>query len=97
MIASGAVFVRLLHPHRRVTPQHAQDHDFAGALVPEEPASFIKGDHTIIGPGEPIPSPVQSSRTTSEAEMGIVIGRHCRNVSEAEALDYVLGVVPVLD
>ena len=33
MIASGAVFVRLLHPHRRVTPQHAQDHDFAGALA----------------------------------------------------------------
>lgn len=65
--------------------------------VPEEPASFVKGDHTIIGPGEPIPLPVQSSRTTSEAEMGIVIGRHCRNVSEEEALDHVLGVVPVLD
>jgi 2-keto-4-pentenoate hydratase/2-oxohepta-3-ene-1,7-dioic acid hydratase in catechol pathway len=65
--------------------------------VPEEPASFIKGDHTVIGPGEPIPLPPQSQRTTSEAEMGIVIGRYCRNVSEDEALDHVLGVVPVLD
>jgi 2-keto-4-pentenoate hydratase/2-oxohepta-3-ene-1,7-dioic acid hydratase in catechol pathway len=65
--------------------------------VPEEPASFVKGDHTIIGPGEPIPLPEQSERTTSEAEMGIVIGRYCRNVSEADALDHVLGVVPVLD
>jgi 2-keto-4-pentenoate hydratase/2-oxohepta-3-ene-1,7-dioic acid hydratase in catechol pathway len=65
--------------------------------VPEEPASFIKGDHTIIGPGDPIPLPPQSERTTSEAEMGIVIGSYCRNVSEAEALDHVLGVVPVLD
>jgi 2-keto-4-pentenoate hydratase/2-oxohepta-3-ene-1,7-dioic acid hydratase in catechol pathway len=29
--------------------------------------------------------------------MGIVIGRFCRNVSEEDALDHVLGVVPVLD
>jgi 2-keto-4-pentenoate hydratase/2-oxohepta-3-ene-1,7-dioic acid hydratase in catechol pathway len=65
--------------------------------VPEEPASFIKGDHTIIGPGDPIPLPVQSERTTSEAEMGIVIGSYCRDVSEEDALDHVLGVVPVLD
>ena len=65
--------------------------------VPEEPASFIKGDHTIIGPGDPIPLPPQSERTTSEAEMGIVIGSYCRDVSEEEALDHVLGVVPVLD
>ena len=65
--------------------------------VPEEPASFIKGDHTIIGPGDPIPLPEQSRRTTSEAEMGIVIGSYCRNVSEEDALDHVLGVVPVLD
>lgn len=65
--------------------------------VPQEPASFVKGDHTVIGPGEDIPLPPQSERTTSEAEMGLVIGRYCRNVSEAEALDHVLGAVPVLD
>jgi 2-keto-4-pentenoate hydratase/2-oxohepta-3-ene-1,7-dioic acid hydratase in catechol pathway len=65
--------------------------------VPEEPASFIKGDHTVIGPGEPIPVPPQSSRTTAEAEIALVIGRHCRNVSEADALDHVAGVVAVLD
>ncbi len=65
--------------------------------VPEEPASFIKADHTIIGPTDPIPIPRQSERTTSEAEMAMVIGRYCRNVSEEEALDHVLGVVPVLD
>lgn len=73
---------------------HAAD---LAETVPEEPASFIKGDHTIIGPGDPIPLPPQSERTTSEAEMGLVIGAHCRNVSEEHALDYVLGVVPVLD
>lgn len=65
--------------------------------VPDEPASFIKGDHTIIGPDDAIPLPQQSRRTTSEAELGLVIGRYCRDVSESDALDHLLGVVPVLD
>jgi 2-keto-4-pentenoate hydratase/2-oxohepta-3-ene-1,7-dioic acid hydratase in catechol pathway len=65
--------------------------------VPTEPASFMKGDHTIIGPGDPIPVPSQSHRTTAEAELGLVIGRECYQVEEDEALDYVYGVVPVLD
>jgi 2-keto-4-pentenoate hydratase/2-oxohepta-3-ene-1,7-dioic acid hydratase in catechol pathway len=65
--------------------------------VPDEPASFVKGDHTVIGPGEEIPIPSQSRRTTAEAELGLVIGRHCRNVSEADALDHVFGVCTILD
>lgn len=65
--------------------------------VPEEPASFIKGDHTVVGPGEDIPIPAQSNRTTAEAELGVVIGRYCRNVEPEEALDHLVGVVPVLD
>ncbi|WP_426246864.1 fumarylacetoacetate hydrolase family protein [Nocardioides sp. LHG3406-4] len=65
--------------------------------VPEEPASFIKGDHTIIGTGDAIPIPHQSERTTAEGELGLVIGRYCRDVSEADAMDYVFGVTTVLD
>jgi 2-keto-4-pentenoate hydratase/2-oxohepta-3-ene-1,7-dioic acid hydratase in catechol pathway len=75
--------------------EHAAD--LSETAPAEEPASFIKGDHTVIGPGEPIPLPWQSSRTTSEAELGVVIGRECRNVSEEEALSYAWGVVPILD
>ncbi|WP_330276072.1 fumarylacetoacetate hydrolase family protein [Lentzea sp. NBC_00516] len=74
--------------------------DHAGDLaesVPDEPASFIKGDHTIIGPGEPIVLPHQSTRVTAEAELGLVIGRYCRTVPESEALDHLWGVVPILD
>lgn len=74
--------------------EHASD---LAESVPDEPASFIKGDHTIIGPGEDIPIPWQSIRTTAEAELGIVIGRYCRNVEPADALSYVAGVVPLLD
>lgn len=74
--------------------------DHAGDLseaVPTEPASFIKADHTVIGPGDDITIPRLSERTTSEAELGLVIGRPCRDVSEAEALDHVFGVCLVLD
>lgn len=73
---------------------HAMD---LSETVPDEPASFIKADHTVIGPADAIPVPSQSQHVTSEAEMGIVIGRYCRDVSEEDALNYVLGVVPVLD
>lgn len=74
--------------------EHASD---LSEAVPDEPASFIKADHTVIGPGEPIPIPAQSSRTTAEAEVAVVIGRYCRNVEPEQALDYVAGLVPVLD
>ncbi|MEV5410324.1 fumarylacetoacetate hydrolase family protein [Thermopolyspora sp. NPDC052614] len=65
--------------------------------TPDQPASFIKADHTIIGPDEPIVIPRQSRRTTVEAELGIIIGRYCRDVSEDEAFDYVWGVTTILD
>ncbi len=74
--------------------EHASD---LAASVPDEPASFIKADHTVIGPDEVIPVPSQSRRTTAEAELGLVIGRPCRNVEPEEALSYVAGVCPVLD
>ncbi|MBO0897119.1 fumarylacetoacetate hydrolase family protein [Arthrobacter sp. zg-ZUI10] len=74
--------------------EHASD---LAEVVPDEPASFIKGDHTVIGPGEAIPVPEQSIRTTTEAEVGVVIGRYCRNVEPEDALSYVAGLVPVLD
>lgn len=73
---------------------HAQD---LNAVYPDEPASFIKGDHTVIGPGDTILLPPESQRVTAEAELGVVIGRHCRRVSEAEALEYVAGYCLILD
>lgn len=95
--------VRFTAPYRRPRKiwgiglnyvDHAAD---LSESVPEEPASFLKGDHTIIGVGEDIPVPPQSERTTAEGELGLVIGRECRNVAEADALDHVFGVTTVLD
>jgi 2-keto-4-pentenoate hydratase/2-oxohepta-3-ene-1,7-dioic acid hydratase in catechol pathway len=73
---------------------HASD---LNESVPTEPASFIKADHTIIGPGDDILIPEQSTRVTAEAELGLIIGRTARNVSEDDALDYVWGVCTILD
>ncbi|MCT7661802.1 fumarylacetoacetate hydrolase family protein [Mycobacterium deserti] len=61
------------------------------------PASFLKGDHTIVGPGQPIIVPPGIGKVTSEAELGLVIGRTCYQVDVDEAMSYVAGVVPVLD
>lgn len=74
--------------------------DHAGDLsapLPDEPASFVKGDHTIIGPGDTIELPPQSQRVTAEAELGLVIGRTCHRVDEDQALKYVAGVCCILD
>jgi 2-keto-4-pentenoate hydratase/2-oxohepta-3-ene-1,7-dioic acid hydratase in catechol pathway len=74
--------------------------DHAGDLheeTPDQPASFIKADHTIVGMGDELVIPRQSERTTAEAEIGVVIGREAADVSPEEALDYVFGVCAVLD
>lgn len=74
--------------------EHAQD---LGAPHPTEPASFIKGEQTIIGPGDEILLPPQSQRVTAEGELGIVIGRTCRFVSPEDAGTFVAGVCLVID
>jgi 2-keto-4-pentenoate hydratase/2-oxohepta-3-ene-1,7-dioic acid hydratase in catechol pathway len=74
---------------------HAGD---LGEVAPRtSPASFLKGDHTIIGPGEQILLPPGVGRITAEAELGLVIGRECFRVDTGTALDYVAGVTAVLD
>jgi len=74
--------------------EHADD---LTAGYPDEPASFIKADHTVIGPGDPIPLPAQSRRVTAEAELGLVIGRFTCDVAPEEAVAHLWGVCPVLD
>ncbi len=73
---------------------HATD---LNAPYPTEPASFMKCDNTIIGPGDAIELPPQSERVTAEAEIGVIIGRTCRDVSQRQAADYVAGYCLILD
>jgi len=62
-----------------------------GAEIPEKPVVFTKYPNTIIGPGEAIRIPPITEQVDYEAELAVVIGRPARNVSEAEAMEYVFG------
>lgn len=73
---------------------HAKDLD---APYPTAPASFMKNDNTVIGPGDVIALPPQSERVTAEAELGLIIGRSCRAVSEQEAVSYLAGYCLIID
>jgi len=67
--------------------------DETGAKRPERPILFVKGVNTLQNPGDPIeiPTHLASSEVDYECELAVVIGRPCKNVPRARALDYVLG------
>lgn len=74
---------------------HAGDLD---EVAPQEmPASFMKPPTAIIGHGATIDIPTHSHRTTGEAELGIVIGRECKNINPEKWIDYIAGFVGVID
>ena len=58
---------------------------------------FLKANSSLVGPGTPIKLGDPDRRHDPEAELGVVIGRKCRNVSEADALDYVAGYAVAVD
>ena len=62
-----------------------------GETEPSRPEPFFKTATSIIGPGDDIVIPPDTDQVHEEGELVAVIGRRARNVSEAEALDYVLG------
>ncbi|MFG6118788.1 fumarylacetoacetate hydrolase family protein [Thalassobacillus sp. B23F22_16] len=62
-----------------------------------EPASFMKPATTIIGHKDTIQLPVQSERTTGEAELGVIIGKECKNISESEVKEVIAGYTTIID
>ena len=68
-----------------------------GNDVPERPLLFLKPPSAVIASGEPIVLPLDSQRVEHEAEIGLVIGRRTRAVSEAEALEAIAGYVALND
>ncbi len=59
--------------------------------LPDEPLLFMKPSSAVIGPGEQIVYPPQSSRVDYEAELGVVIGKTARWVKKENAWDFILG------
>lgn len=65
--------------------------------APENPVLFLKPPSSIIGPDDNIEYPKQSKRVDYEAELGIVVGKRAKDVSENDALKYILGYTCVND
>ena len=59
--------------------------------LPEDPLLFLKPSTSVIGPDENIVYPVMSRRVDYEAELGVVIGKEAKGVSEDKAEEYILG------
>jgi 2-keto-4-pentenoate hydratase/2-oxohepta-3-ene-1,7-dioic acid hydratase in catechol pathway len=68
-----------------------------GNQVPERPLLFLKPPSSLITSGEAIRLPADSARVEHEAEIALVIGRRCRNISEADALSVIAGYAPLND
>lgn len=68
------------------------DHaDEMGLAYPEHPILFMKANSAIVGPNDDTLLPRGSETTDWEVELGVVIGKAAKYVSEADALDYVAG------
>jgi 2,4-diketo-3-deoxy-L-fuconate hydrolase len=69
----------------------------SGMAVPAEPVLFMKATSAICGPYDDVVIPQDSVKTDWEVELGVVIGRGARYVTEQEALSYVAGYCVVND
>ena len=69
----------------------------SGAAIPTEPVVFNKWTSAICGPNDNVEIPRGSSKTDWEVELGVVIGKSAKYISEAEALDHVAGYCVVND
>ncbi len=69
----------------------------SGATVPPEPIIFMKATSAICGPNDPILIPRTSQKTDWEVELGVVIGKPAKYVTEADALNHVAGYCVIND
>lgn len=75
--------------------EHAADLDEVSPTG--EPASFMKPDTTLIGPGDEILLPALSSKVTGEAELGLVFGRQCRDLNGRDWREVLAGFTTIID
>jgi 2-keto-4-pentenoate hydratase/2-oxohepta-3-ene-1,7-dioic acid hydratase in catechol pathway len=78
----------------RTYRKHAEE---MHTTINEEPLLFLKPASSVIFNGQSIIIPEMAKCLHHEAELGVVIGKKCKNVSQKEALDYVLGYCVALD
>jgi len=69
----------------------------SGMALPREPIVFMKATSSIIGPNDDVVIPRGSEKTDWEVELGVVIGKKAKYVSEQDALSHVAGYCVVND
>lgn len=74
--------------------KHAQE---MKSEIPKEPVIFLKPASSVIFNGDKIKIPEMSKCIHHEVELGIVIGKKCKNISKKDAFDYILGYLVALD
>ena len=65
--------------------------------IPPEPIVFMKATSCIQGPNDPVMIPKGSKKTDWEIELGVVIGKQARHVSQKDALSHVAGYCTMND
>lgn len=73
--------------------KHVEEAIALGVKVPDSQVWFNKQVSCVNGPFEPVHMPKVSDSLDYEAELGVVIGRRCRHVSEADAPSVIAGFV----
>ncbi len=68
-----------------------------GMPIPEEPILFFKATTAVCGPNDEVLIPRNSQKTDWEVELGVVIGKTARYVSEEDAMDHVAGYCVIND
>jgi 2-keto-4-pentenoate hydratase/2-oxohepta-3-ene-1,7-dioic acid hydratase in catechol pathway len=63
----------------------------SGAPIPKEPVLFSKFATAIIGPDEAIRLPAVSREVDYEAELVLVVGKRCRHIRAADAMEHLAG------
>ncbi len=68
-----------------------------GMPIPEEPILFFKATTAVCGPNDEVLIPRNSHKTDWEVELGVVIGKTARYVSEDDAMEHVAGYCVIND
>tara|TARA_B100000029_G_scaffold368779_1_gene362537 strand:+ start:74 stop:913 length:840 start_codon:yes stop_codon:yes gene_type:complete len=73
---------------------HAKETD---ANAPKEPIVFFKANSSICGPNDDVCLPKKSSKSDWEVELGVIIGKQTKNISEDKSMDHIFGFCIVND
>ena len=73
---------------------HAEE---TGQKVPPEPIIFAKATSSVIGPNDDVEIPKKSVKSDWEVELGVIIGREAKYISESEAQSHIAGYCVIND